>query len=714
MKKIVRIFPIFVIVILNIFIILTKDMKEKELYKNIQSYNTIGFTIPENTENIKNEQIEQVFKSAIANDVILVKTVYNESSDSVDNYIVTKDVIDLLSQQLDLNKNSIDSKEAKFVATYKVKDSNSYYVSDFLNNDRYSFYPFEEMNDKHIYKYGSYTLYYKNETNLRDFFDDAADIFNAPKDILYNEYWGQLSEHTDIMYTGMFISITFFILFYFILILFLFYRETKKIGILLLLGYTKKSILTVTNKKYLIVLINVSLLFCLGSIIVLPNANLELFIYLGIMDVFMICLTLAVSYIALLFICKYTDLSNILKKQSIVQKVGNICLIVKFIMVIGMILFSINMFPLVTEAINSKEIVKESEILLDYAVFPRIKVENEEYDDHEKYLNFYKEINEKNIDHIYVRFDEYLETDKEIVNNYESLEKNGQTFRTASVDLNYLNLYNLKCFDDENELVELKSINQEVYLLPQSKKDYVNAFKKRIEEKYNHYNLNIPVLIFYYQDQIFKTYDSVKGVPIVESPIIRVVHEDNPFTYMEKAFGLDVAGTGMNTALKFNISSYENFYQSKLLECVKNSGLENVLTEDNFVTYKDYYSDVIANAKNINQIFWGISLVALLIYVTLVIQTFSLFIEAHKNKILVKSIIGFSRKDIFSHIIGWNIGATILPISGLFAYSITANTSNMNIVITISAIFILLDLFLLLLIARVINLDNVYSQIKGE
>ncbi|MEG0345474.1 MAG: hypothetical protein RR435_03720 [Erysipelotrichaceae bacterium] len=714
MKKIVRIFPIIVLVILNILIVLTKDMQQKETYKNFESFNMVGFTIPDNTENIKEEQLKLVYTAALSNDVVLIKTVYNENNNSIDSYVVTNNLLDLMSKQLDFDIDDSIIANTKSVATYKKDDPSSYYVRDLLNNDRYAFYKADDMRNNHIYRYGTYSLYYKNEDNCQKFFNEAAYILNTPKEKLYNDFWGHYNGHSEVMFIAILFSFGFFILFYFILVVFLFYRNSKKIGVLLLLGYSKKDVLNIINKKYFVLLTIISVLLCSGSIIILPNTDFRLFISMLFIGVLLIVLTCIVSYLALLFICKYTDLSNILKKQSIVQKVSNACLVVKFIMVIVIILFTLNVFPMLKEAMHSKNILEESKLLMDYAVFPRIKVENTENDDYDKYLKFYKLIDEKRIDHFYVRFDEYLQTDEEIIRNFDDLEKNGQAFRTASVDLNYLDKFELNYFDDKQQPVAIKSIKQEFYLIPQSKKDYEAELRNITEEKYTHYNISNPVLIYYYQDYTFDTYDSVKGVAKVASPIIRVVHEDNPYTYMQKSYGLDIAGTGMNTALKFKITNNENLYQTELLECINEAGLSNVLSEDQFVSYKTYYADEIANSKKMSMLFYGVISIALLIYIALVIQTFVLFIDARKNEILVKSIMGFSRKEIFLPVIGWNIGATMLPISGILAFTLVSNAENLITIALVSTIFLIIDISLILIITKFINLNNVYSQIKGE
>ncbi len=713
MKRLIRIFPIVILVFLSFFLININDMMQKELYKEIDSYEMLGFRIPENIESINNSDIEDVYEAAIRNDIVLSKSIYNEKRDSIDNYIITDNMIELFSKQFNIEKNEINN-NYKSIVTFKTNDRVSYYLNDFLNNDRYAYYSIEEMKNQNIYPYGDYSLYYQNDTNYRKFLKESEEILNVSKDMLCISNWGIMKENVEILLNAMIFCIIFFILFYFILILFILYRDSKKIGVLSLLGFRNKDIMCVMNNKYLRFLFLFSILFIVILMLILPNTTFSFLINLTSMYTVVIIITILISYAGLFCICKLIDLSNMLKKKSIVKIISNICLFAKFIMVAVLVLFSIYMLPFMKEAMNSKELLNENKKLMDYAVFPRIKVENSEYDDYDKYLDFYKEVIAKEIDHIYVNYQDYLSTDQTFIKDSERVEKEGKGYRIASVDINYLNLYKLRIYDEYHHFVDMNTIDQEFYLLPKSKKSYTSSLKEYNEEKYHYYQLDIPVLVYYYDDKIFDTYDSMNGVPKVKSPIFRVIHESNPFTYMEKSYGIDVAGTRMNTGLKFNISKKDNFYQSELYDIIQNVGLQNVLQEDNFVSYKDFYSDEIAKSKKMNTIFVvGIS-IGLLVYILLVVQTFILFVEARKTEVLVKSILGFSRKDIFSNIILWNLSVTLLPIIGIIAFYVFYKISDLKFVILVASTYILLEFVLLSIVSKIVRINNVYSKLKGE
>ncbi len=709
MKKIIKVFPILILIVISILTVILEDMKEKELYRNVSGYHNTNFIIPENEEDITNEDIDKVIESAKSHNVVLIRVTYDDDNRSVDQYISSEDIFTLYRNQLNLKLKNTDSLLG--ITTYK--DESTLYYPDFLNNDKYSFYPINMMKDRGIYRFGSYVAYYQNEEDYFKFKDEAKDILNVPMESLYNEYAGQHGEPFFFYNMVTVFCIAFFALFYFVLTVFLFYRDSKKTGILTLLGFDNIGILKNNLRNFSIRIVIASLILFILSLLFLPNIKLSILIKLIEIDVFILVLSIVLSYLALLFLQKYFSLSNILKKQSVVHKISNLCLICKFVMMSCMILLTIYFVPLIQESLHASRGLKDNKVLMDYAVFPRYRVENGEHNDYDKYLKLYQEILDSDIEHIYASFSDYSRKDKKFNEEANLSELSGKSYRIASVDKNYLNLYSVVCYDSNGNVIDPKNIDQEFYLLPMSKKDYRDGLKSYIEKRYEHNNINENVLIYYYENRLLDTFDSQDGDKTVDSPIIRVIHKNNPYTYIQNSYGLSIAGIGMNTALKFNVSGNDHVYQ-QLLPCIKKAGLEDVLVEENFVKYKDYYNEVMTRVHNSNMIFIsGISF-CLCVYVFIIFQTFSLFVDARKKEILVKSILGFNRKDIFKSVILWNIGATFIPISCALAYSITSRSNHLILILCACAIFFVLDLIILFIITGTMKLTKMYTELKGE
>lgn len=704
MKKIIKLFPIVLLLIIFIFVVFIKDTNDKSQYNNFDAFDMIGINLDDSDVlNISQKQIDQIYNLAIENNVLLVKTIYNKETNSIDNYISTNNIIDLYAKKF-----NISNSDKNAIVTYKNSDSSAYYKTDFLNNHRYGFYSIQELKNKNLYRYGTYSLYYQNEIDKFNFLDQVAKLLNASQQQLINPNFGKIQVHIDILYIGLILATLLCSLFYFVIVLFLFYRDSKKIGVLALLGFDKLKIFKLLNLKSIFLICIFSIGICILSLL-LPNVDKHFIISLILINIIIIVLTIFVLYLALVIVIKYTNLSDILKKRNLVKRISQVCFIAKFIIISLLFLFVVNILPLVNESLKLANFLADNDLLMDYAVFPRIRVENDDYDDQNKFLNFYKEVIKQNIDHIYVHFNDYLITDTNLSQELAESENNGISFRMASVDKNYLKKYALNYYDNQFKAFQIDNINQEFYLLPVSKKHLYDALKSKIKDRYQNYNLEYEVLVYFYDDIIFDTYDSEKGIKTVQSPIIRVIDENYPYTYIQKPHGLSIAGINMNTALKFKVTNY-----NQLKDCIQKVGLANVLTEDNFVTYQNYFADKISLSHKTNSIFVSGLVVGIIFYLILIIQTFVLYIESMKNKLLVKVILGFSKKDIFIDLILWHIATTIIPIIGYLTYSTLSLSNNLLLVFIIGVCFIFIELVILLLISNFIKLNNVYTKIKGE
>ncbi len=714
MKRIIKLFPAFILLLLTILMIIYIDIDEKTNYNEFGEYHLIGFRINPENENIHSNTIDEVFHLAQEKDVLLVKEIFNETNNSTDLYISTNSLFKLYDSRCRVEKLREEA-DNSFIATFKTDDQRqSYYIPDFLDNDRFVFYSVEVMNENDIYRYGDYSLYYKDDSQLESFIHEVSIILNEPQEMLLNYHWGQLSSHIDLLLIAIIVCILFFILFFYLITVFQLYKESKKIGCLLLLGFRKIDITILMIKESIKYLVFSSLCYFLLCALFLSNISFYFIMTLSFLYVCMIMLTLLISYLSILIVCRYTKTSNILKKESLANKISKLLLFSKGIMTGTIILFLLSFIPIIKESYQSTQYLKDTKILMDYAVFPRIDVENQEYNESENYLTLFRSLEDFGIDYIYADFRNYLITDKISLETSERQEIAGETYRTASIDKNYLRKYSVEIFNTENSMINYDILDQEFFLLPYSKKGYYDAFYSYIERRYKRYNFDTEVKVYFYKDCAFHTYDATTGIQSVESPILRVIDKNYKFTYFENFTGLDIAGTGMKTALKINISTGKNQVFSKLEECLKNANLQDVLTKNNFVSYEDFYKDELTRLRKNNAAFiLGISLL-LIIYITLVTQTFILYMESKMNQVLVKILLGHERKNIFKNIIYLNIGLSFIVIISLMAYDITSGMQDFWIHFAVYLGFLLVDIVVLIMITNLIKLNKVYTKLKGE
>ena len=716
MKKVIKVLPMVTILILSILLVIHEDMSMREKYTNFDQYSLTGVHLDEEVMVDNSTAIDKVYEIAKENEIVLIRNVYNKKTDQNQLYIVSNNLVDFLSENLQLRKTKNNLKNG-YVATYDSKDElQSYYIVDFLSNDRYVFFDINAMHENGTYQYGDYSVLYENESNLQLFLEQVSSETGIAKEKLLLENWGQIAVHTEIVVLIINISILFFTLTFLITIIFLLYRQSKKIGCLQLIGFSKIAIMFQIVKEYIYYIIATSIICLLLSSLFLPNISFLLLQKMFVLHMAIILLSIFITYVGLLMIARHTNISNIIKKQSLSKKISNICLLFKTVVICVLLVFIIVVLPDLSMSYELRNNVKGSEITMTYAVFPRFDVDNNAFEDNDNYLKFYQMISGSKIDYIYADFRDYVVNDQESLDNFEEFEKNGNSYRLASVDKNYLKKYDLDIFNESGESVELENIDfQNVfYLLPLSKQQDTKAFCLKAKEYNERINLQTDeVIIYYYKNRQFDTYNISNDVYIVDSPILRVINPNILVSYNQNYLGLDIVGSGMSTAFKIDVSKGKQETYKELQGYIDDAHLSEVITADHFVSYSDYLSDQTSRLQRINLVFSAGVFIVLFVYIFTVFQTFALYINSHMDEVLVKTILGFKRKTIFESIVWWNIGASLFPVISILSYGLFNEKVNFISIFIICSIFLLIDLFVLLSIVKFIKLTKINEKLKG-
>ncbi|MFV0381623.1 MAG: hypothetical protein ACK5KR_05325 [Breznakia sp.] len=396
------------------------------------------------------------------------------------------------------------------------------------------------------------------------------------------------------------------------------------------------------------------------------------------------------------------------------NKISSICLVFKALIIPALILFIVALIPVISETQILRNNIKGSQVVDEYAVFSKFNVENGAFDNDQNYLDFYQQVSKSNIQYIYVDFREYVGLSKTEEKDYEESERLGEMYRIASVDLHYLKVNKVEVFDEGGKKINLRE-DRVVYLLPLSKQNWSDKFRVKAKLYNEKINIQEDVEIYYYKDRSFDTFDVLHADYTQESPIIRVVNPNIQISYNQSYRGLDIAGTGMSTALKINISKdgkQDTFKNMKTL--LRKSDLEQVLKSEHFVSYDEYLNDQNVRWQKINFIFMSGSLIVLLAYSFVVLQTFVLYIHSHIDKVLVKTLLGHSRLVIFREIFLKNLAISLIPIIGIVSYVWLSKAENAWLVSDICLLFIGIEILILFLIVALVKTDKVYELLKGK
>ena len=126
-------------------------------------------------------------------------------------------------------------------------------------------------------------------------------------------------------------------------------------------------------------------------------------------------------------------------------------------------LFLVYVLPQLSQYLNASRIAKNNEYLNQYAVFKTINEENAQSSNTDNQLLFFQKLSKSETEYLYVNFSDYQHP--EDYDNPDQQEANGNYYRIASVDENYLEKYPVQIIEDN-----LNS-KGEYYLIPFSKKN---------------------------------------------------------------------------------------------------------------------------------------------------------------------------------------------------------------------------------------------------
>lgn len=390
MKKIVKIIPIISILILTYLIVFYGDVDMRSRYSRIEGYQVTGIELGQQNDVINEAFLDKLATYANEHNVVLAKPTYDIEA-KVKRTFYSIDSMEELLDKLQLDYEVVHGQgEKSFAATYHSGlDEQAFYIPDLVDNDKYELYSLSRLRDMGLYEYGSYSVFYQNETDLNNFFGSIAKDTGIPAESLHITSYGMLSAHTDLIAIAIIGGAFFSMLFYFITVAFQLYRQSRKIGCLQLLGFDNKGITKQVLKESMPLLITVSVIMLIIMKLLIRNITVTILLQLMLCYLLILLSTIAITYGCTLLISGKAKISNILKKESLVKKISNICLVSKVLFVAVLFLFVTWALPSLLEDYTSSSYVKADNIVMDYAVFTHYNVDNGDADDSNNFLEFY-------------------------------------------------------------------------------------------------------------------------------------------------------------------------------------------------------------------------------------------------------------------------------------------------------------------------------------
>ena len=722
MKKITNYLPVLCIVITIILFIALIDTKEANRYfKKFNDYqiNVIDIKYIEGNS-MTQDRIKELLVLAKNNNIILGKHVYAGDRSKVQNIYLSLDNSQQLYSFLEGNFvikkiNDISSDKNSFVATYKTKDSNQIgLIKDFLQNNFYNYYTFDKFFEENENLYGNYITYYKNSNDFETFFTQASVLLG--QDLTSSLLSNNMSNY---LFIAIISSIIILMFLYFIFQIYDTYHDSKKIACLKLLGFTNNKITNVLINKRLKIYIIIDIIIIALCGIFIKNITIIHLLLISLILILLLFLTYFLCYICLNIISKGYQISNILKKQNIALKISKVNSIIKVIMTITSILLFTYFVYNVSSLIDNMKLYYNSKNLLDYGIIESFQIDVPILYDYQKHNILYSKIyNDKRLKTLYTEFNAYSATYTEeelkyVIQEYEQ----GTYFRYASVDINYLKKEKITIYDLNNNKVNVDDIDGVFFLFPKSKinkiEQFDNYYKKYTKEDYEKYNIDYKFQPYIYDDQKLETYSLNLKIKHVDSPILRVIDDSLFLSYIEMRPGLSIFGNGLKTGLKIEIENDKTETFNILKEHIDGSGLGELLTIDNFLTFQEYFTNEITMSRNVTILAIVISIIILTIYSFICFQTVSLYVKSNNQEVLVKYLLGYPKENIFKKIFIDNFKYNIIAF--LISLSLLYLIGYFNLLLFISAIliFIAIDLIIIMMTVKFYDFSKICVDLKG-
>lgn len=720
MKKITKIIPIFCILVITVLSIVFLDVNESKKYFQFEGYSQEFVSIKYN-ENIKidNDIIKKVILLAKENNVILEKSNISNTENNVKNIYLSFDTKEQLLQFMSrtfniIPKNNSSDDNNAFISTYHQDNNNQIAViPDFLNNNLYNYYLFNNLFENNGNLYGEYIVHYTNYTDFNNFSKQISNLLQ--QDVHSYAKFNSFQQYLAFILVG---SISIIMLFYFIFQIYEIYYASKDIACMNLLGFDARKMSHIMMKKRVkLYLCIISIIFIL-NLIFLKNINPYKLIFILIINLFLILLTCFINYMCIKIILKGYQTTSILKKQNIAIKISKTSEKIKII-VISLLIVSVTLlFRNMESLFESLKVYNNSKELLDYGIIYDLKADTPDNFDYIKQSNLFSKIyNDENIDIFYAEFSKFYDKTVEEQKIIDELYNDGTDFEYASVDKNYLKKEKITVYDLNYNEVNIDDLNGVFFLFPKSKVEKVEQFntfyKKQTDTMYEKYNIEYKFKAYIYEDQKLNTYRLNLNLKYVDSPILRVIDDTIKISYLEASSGISAFGNGLTTGLKIKIKNSKNETFKVLEKHIEETELSSLIGIDNFLSFQDYFSDEISTSRTISIVLTMTLIVILIVYVIISIQVISLYVKSENQKVMVKYLLGYNKNDIFEEIIIKNIKYNIFAfiITGLILLLI--EQFNILLYIISVSIFVIVDFIILFLIIKFYNFSKIYVELKG-
>ena len=379
MKKITKIIPVVVLIIVSLLLLFYMDFSESHKYSRFTGFDIEAFSIKHEDGQNTTEIVEVVQALAKKHNVIVGKNNVDFKNKNAHNMYLSLDNIeelkDFLKNHFQIKFLDNESSSESFISTYDPNNQNQIgIINDLLGDNFYSYYLMDEMVAKNDSLIGIYYVFFTDFSNFSNFINELDGLLGYETYTLSS--FNDITNYIIVLIIGCILAL---LLFYFIFQVYEYYNNSKKIGCMKLLGFDNskinKNMIRNKLKIYLItMLIIVILMLCFAK-----NITLYHILLIILVNLFIILLTYLISRWSCRIISKTYQIINILKKQNTTSSIGSISYVFKTIITVLIICFTIFASQSISDLYEKLKIYNASKDLLDYAVIETFNINNPEF-----------------------------------------------------------------------------------------------------------------------------------------------------------------------------------------------------------------------------------------------------------------------------------------------------------------------------------------------
>jgi hypothetical protein len=619
------------------------------------------------------DKLNEIAAVANANSIIIfykTKESLSVNHDEVTTYYLVENQLRTLEKCFGLNQNS------NFWST--VPTSKSTQINDFLDNDQYSY---KLLNSEIMQEFDYITVAAKSEADFNRFVFQISKQFPNSNALVLNSSAIVSNDVLTILIIISIIALAILILLDIFVSTYYFISKSKEIGVMLLLGKTRKKTFMNLNFSTERFNIGVSGIATLLTIIFVKNITIQYITLLLFIFFSIFVLKLLFNYFFFFLLIRNKSKQSLLKNKSFNKTSYIITKMLKITFSVLLIAFIMVTYYEVKQVLNLYREYKKHEELNRWTIISSFQP-----DGHYLTMSYEEQMFVNN--QIY----NYLNTHHKIF-YVQTMTSQMMQKDYMIADLNYLQRYNL--YLDSYEGKNL------IILIPESlkeKEDEVKvSLKKEIDQGYT---------LKYYPGGEFNTYKFYTKSYLVRDPIIKIFNPKS--LYISEMFG-----QGLNTSLKIDAQA-DVVYES-LSMTLTQLGIDKTFNQNSFVSISQEKQNRIDLSLYTMYFIAIVGIIIVFTHILLIFNYCNLFLSKFKKELSVRAFLGHSYFELIDRDLYRNLVLDVcVSIAFMILYSVFIAKSLDYLLVMIIGVIPILNYGMSIWIHQSRKRDSLLNFLKGD